>query len=176
MIDTKRKEELSYAYLLAVCAPKGIAVERQHHDDDSIDVIIKRKIVFKDNSCFNVALGVQLKATSIELKKGNGYVSYDLPVKNYNDICTIGTMKICLCVLELPSEIDKCVVCDTEKLMLHYRMYWHLLDDVPKTDNRTTIRLKIPDTNLLTPTTVMELVQRIAEESKYGNTDRTISR
>jgi len=40
MIDTKRKEELSLAYLQAVCAVRGISLNYNKHDDDGIDLTL----------------------------------------------------------------------------------------------------------------------------------------
>jgi len=46
MTEPKRKEELSFSYLNALCAYGSIDFERITHDDDSRDVQIKKFIKF----------------------------------------------------------------------------------------------------------------------------------
>lgn len=48
MDKEKIKEDLSICYLKTIAAVNGIALERIEHDEDSVDVIIK-KLVYHDN-------------------------------------------------------------------------------------------------------------------------------
>ena len=41
MDTSSKKEELSIAYISALCAVAGISFDRQFHDDDSTDATIK---------------------------------------------------------------------------------------------------------------------------------------
>ena len=60
----KIKEDLSICYLKTIAAVKGIAVERIEHDEDSVDVIIKKVLNTNKNIPFNSQISVQLKSTS----------------------------------------------------------------------------------------------------------------
>jgi len=99
MIESKRKEEISKSYLNAVCAVKGIAMEPQTHDDDSIDAILKKIVHRPDGSKYNAAISVQLKSTSSGCPERGGHYSYRLKVKNYNDLRLSATMKSYLFLL-----------------------------------------------------------------------------
>ena len=60
----KIKEDLSICYLKTIAAVRGIAVERIEHDEDSVDVVIKKVLNIDKNVSFNSQISVQLKATS----------------------------------------------------------------------------------------------------------------
>ena len=131
MIDNLRKEDLSLSYLSAVCAYKGIAVELQRHDEDSIDVIIKKTIKRNNGNDFVTLLSVQLKATSQTLVENDGGFSYPLPIKNYNDLRKDSTVPMMLCVLRLPDKEEEWVTHSVKELILRNCMYWCDLTKLP---------------------------------------------
>ena len=59
MNESKRKEEISKSYLNTICAVNGVSMEIQTHDDDSIDVILKKIIVRTDGCKYNAHISVQ---------------------------------------------------------------------------------------------------------------------
>ncbi|MCL2153763.1 MAG: DUF4365 domain-containing protein [Oscillospiraceae bacterium] len=81
MIETVRKEEISKNYLNAVCAIKGISMEPQEHDDDGLDVILKKIITFSNGTRFNALMSVQLKSTSSDYTEYADHYSYPLKKK-----------------------------------------------------------------------------------------------
>ena len=87
----KIKEDLSICYLKTIAAVRGIAVERIEHDEDSVDVVIKKVLNIDKNVSFNSQISVQLKATSSKSQYsiGKQEISYKLKVKNYNDLAPI---------------------------------------------------------------------------------------
>lgn len=163
MIDNLRKEDLSLSYLSAVCAYKGIAVEFQRHDEDSIDVIIKKTIKRNNGNDFVTLLSVQLKATSQTLVENDGGFSYPLPIKNYNDLRKDSTVPMMLCVLRLPDKEEEWVEHSVKELILRNCMYWCDLTKLPDVDNTTNVSIHIPLENSLTPEKVLTLMQRVAE-------------
>lgn len=163
MIDNLRKEDLSLSYLSAVCAYKGIAVELQRHDEDSIDVIIKKTIKRNSGNDFVTLLSVQLKATSQILVESNGGFSYPLPIKNYNDLRKDSAVPMMLCVLRLPNSEAEWVAHSVKELILRNCMYWCDLAKLPNVDNTTNVSVHISLENSLTPEKVLELMQRVAE-------------
>ncbi len=48
----KIKEDLSICYLKTIAAVRGIAVERIEHDEDSVDVVIKKVLNIDKNVSF----------------------------------------------------------------------------------------------------------------------------
>lgn len=163
MIETLRKEELSLSYLNAVCAYKGIAVERQSHDEDSIDVIIKKTIKRNSGNDFVTLLNVQLKATSQILVENEIDFSYPLPIKNYNDLRKDSAVPMMLCVLRLPKREEEWVTHSVNELILRNCMYWCDLTKLPDSDNTANVSIRIPWENTLTPDKALELMQRVAE-------------
>ena len=99
----KIKEDLSICYLKTIAAVRGITVERIEHDEDSVDVVIKKVLNIDKNVSFNSQISVQLKATSSKSQYGIGKqeISYKLKVKNYNDLCMPATMPSMLALLIL---------------------------------------------------------------------------
>ena len=163
MIDTLRKEELSLSYLNAVCAYKGIAVKYQRHDEDSIDVIIKKTMTRSNGQELITLLCVQLKATAQELVKDEKGFSFPLKIKNYNDLRMESAVPMMLCVLRLPNREEDWLTHTVDELILRNCMYWCDLTKLPETDNSTNVTIHIPWENTLTPETVLNLMQKVAE-------------
>ena len=164
MIDTKRKEELSLSYLNAICAYAGIAVEPQKHDDDSIDVIIKKRITRKDGRLYSAQLAVQLKSTSMDLIEDNNSIHYSLKVKNYNDLRMQSTMQQLLFLLVLPNDENNWIQHSIEQLIIRRCMYWLSFSDTEETENTDGITLLMPKLQVVSSDTLLALLQKVAEE------------
>ncbi len=163
MIDNLRKEDLSLSYLNAVCAYKGIAVELQRHDEDSIDVIIKKTIKRISGNDFVTLLNVQLKATSQILVENSDGFSYPIPIKNYNDLRKDSAVPMMLCVLRLPYNEEEWLTHSVNELILRNCMYWCDLTKLPDSNNTANVSIHIPWENTFTPEKALDLMQRIAE-------------
>lgn len=159
MLDAIRKEELSRCYLNAICAYKGIAVERPRLDYDSVDAIL-RATISRNGERVGAEINVQLKATSQRLKEDNIGFDFILPVKNYNDLRMKSAAPRMLCVLRLPLNEGEWVTHSINELILKNCMYWFDLTKLPNSDNTTSVTLHIPWANTLTPETVLELLRR----------------
>ena len=58
-------EDMSEAYLRALCAANGFSVDRGGHDNDGYDVVISCKgFVEPDSTVYSPKLEVQLKSSS----------------------------------------------------------------------------------------------------------------
>ena len=83
------KEELSRAYLMAVIAKSGMMFSKSELDygiDGSVkDVEIREEDGKKRHVETGFSIDIQLKAT-VNTTIENGYISYKLDVKNYNDL------------------------------------------------------------------------------------------
>ena len=162
MIDTVRKEELSRSYINAICAYKGIAVEFQRHDDDSIDAILKTTLT-RNGGPFVAQINVQLKATSQQLVEDKTGFSFPLPIKNFEDLRKASSVPMMLCVLRLPDKEEDWVTHTVNELILRNCMYWCDLTKLPNTINTTNVTIHIPWKNTLTPENALSLMKKVAE-------------
>ena len=158
----KIKEDLSICYLKTIAAVRGIAVERIEHDEDSVDVVIKKVLNIDKNVSFNSQISVQLKATSSKSQYsiGKQEISYKLKVKNYNDLCMPATMPSMLALLILPEEMEEW----TDELMIKGKMFWLSLQNQEVSDNKDNVTVKIPKENILNADTIENLIKKAAEE------------
>lgn len=163
----KTKEDLSVCYLETIAAANGIALERINHDEDSIDVIIK-KIIYDEYKMpiFNSQISLQLKATSSvsQYKIDENYISYALKVKNYNDLCVPASMPSILALLLLPENKEEWVTWTPDELIIKGKMYWLSLQGHKTSDNNTNITVKIPKNNILNAMTIQKLIEKVARE------------
>jgi len=169
MDKEKIKEDLSICYLKTIAAVNGIALERIEHDEDSVDVIIK-KLVYHDNgkTKFNSQISVQLKATSSasQYTINEADISYVLKVKNYNDLCTPASMPSVLALLILPEIEEEWIGWTPDELMINGEMYWLSLRDQETSNNSASVTVKIPKNNILNNVTIEELIEKVAEEGE----------
>lgn len=162
----KIKEDLSICYLKTIAAVRRIAVERIEHDEDSVDVVIKKVLNIDKNVSFNSQISVQLKATSSKSQYGIGKqeISYKLKVKNYNDLCMPATMPSMLALLILPEEMEEWTKWTPDELMIKGKMFWLSLQNQKVSDNKDNVTVKIPKENILNADTIENLIKKAAEE------------
>jgi hypothetical protein len=79
---SQRKEQFSKAYLRAVSSVAGFRLSEPSVDDDSVDWTVSGRGSYK--VLRSPKLDVQLKCTERWTSR-NGYFSFPLEVKNYND-------------------------------------------------------------------------------------------
>lgn len=166
MNDETIKEELSVCYLSAISSINGIALERHHRDDDSIDVEIKKVVIRKDGFRFNSQISIQLKATSSQTQYsiGENEITYKLNVKNYNDLCSLSVMPSMLGLLILPPDKNDWISWNEQELILKGQFFWISLQGRKLSNNSNTINVKIPKTNRLKPDNIESLLNKVAEE------------
>jgi len=164
MVDTKRQEEISKSYLNALCATKGISMEDQVHDDDSIDVILKRTIRRADSSWYNASISVQLKSTSSDYTEFESHYSYPLKKKNYDDLRMRATIKPYLFLLLLPRDENEWVTHSIEQLIIRKCMYWLDLEGLPDKENTSTVSVHLLKTNVVSSDALVALLHDVAEE------------
>lgn len=158
------KEDLSICYLKTIAACNEIALEEIRHDDDSEDVKIKKTIEIEDFGPFVSELKFQLKTTSSETmySEDDEYISYKLNVKNYNDLCTQSTTPIVLGLLILPGNKDEWVNCTATELRLKGRMFWLNLQKNDKSQNKDSVMVRIPKSNILNEKNIEKLLESVA--------------
>ncbi len=161
LLDTVRKEELSRSYLNAICAYKGIAVERPDQDYDSVDVMLRATLT-RNGMPFVTQINAQLKATSQQLSEDDIGFDFVLPIKNFNDLRMASTAPMMLCVLRLPNKEEDWITHSIGELILRQCMYWCDLTKYPSTNNTTNVTIHIPWKNTLTPEMALNLMEKVA--------------
>lgn len=153
------ESELSLAYLHAVAANEGFAVDVPHIDSDSVDAEIcaKGKI---DNSSIKHSpkIQVQLKATFNPIINAQGVISYSLPIKNYDDLRVDTVLPRLLVLLVLPAVQTDWLTHQPDRLILQKCAYYINLKGLPVSNNAGHQTVHIPTVNMLTPTVLKELM------------------
>lgn len=166
MDKNARKEDLHISYISALCAAAGISYDTQRHDDDSTDGIIKKRIFFEDGGFFDSLLRIQLKSTSSKSQyvDHGDYISYQLKVKNYNDLCTPSTTPIILGVFILPEEESDWLHWSTEELLIKGCMYWADFTGQKPSDNKSEITVTLDKSNIINQYSLLDILTKIAKE------------
>ena len=139
--QTWRMEQFSRAYVQAVAAAAGVSVAKPEVDDDSIDLTLQRRTVGTIRR--SPRLDLQLKATYADCLS-HDQLSYDLKVKNYDDLrdTALAVPRILVVVL-LPANVEKWVDHSEDQLALFRCGYWLSLRGMEQTDNATKRRVHL---------------------------------
>jgi len=162
MTNQNIESELSYAYLHAICSKAGLSCKQGDRHDDAAGV--DAEIIYRGKLAHpyltEIQLNIQLKATTIQPVVTEKGFSYFLQgIKRYNRLRTNDSSiyKI-LVVLFLPENSDDWLTCSEEELILKKAAYWVNLYGAPGVDTTSGTTIYIPTSNILTPETLMNLV------------------
>jgi len=165
---TNIQEEFSYAYIHAITAAAGYALEQKPRlvDNQGIDITIRGAGRRGINRA--PVLDAQIKSTSIEILTGNQKsFPYDLDVIAYNDLrLEEYTAPMILIVVVVPKDRLKWIEQSEDKLCLRKCAYWLSLEGRAETSNKEQIRIPIPRSNLLTVDALREIMNRVKERKK----------
>ena len=150
-----QEEELSLAYVAAVAAKAGYVMAKSSKDRDGIDLMIQ------GGSANWPSIGIQLKATVNLGPARDRYFRFALKRRNYDLLRGERTMMPrLLVVLDLPRNADQWLEISSEALMLRRAAYWVSLRGSPKTSNKTSTTIKIPEENLFDVLGLRALMER----------------
>ena len=161
-------EDLSIAYIQAICAYASIDLDLVRHDGDSTDVVLKKSLYFKEIGRYDTRIDVQLKATSQKLKETLDTVHYPLKMKNYNDLRTVGSTRKFLFVMLLPCNETEWLSQSNEELIMRRCMYWHDLLNAPVSDNSDNIMLPINKGQFVSPGNLLRLLSDVGGKEVFG--------
>ena len=154
------KELLSRAFVLALAAKAGFNVSVRELDYGvdatlcSVRVDAARRRRVEDG--FSIHL--QLKAT-IDWEIDDADVVYDLEAKTWNDMVVRDeTRPLHLGLLCLDRDAGDWLSCVEERLILQRCCYWYNATGQQPTTNATRTRIRIPRANLLTPDSLIALM------------------
>ena len=153
------ESEISLAYLHAVAASVGFAVDIPHVDSDSVDAIVVAKGKIDDTSvAISPRIEVQLKATTHATINAIGDISYSLPIKNYDDLRSDTMVPRLLVLLMLPLQQTEWLIHHPDKLILQKCSYFLNLKGMPASLNMSNQTVYIPSANMLTPKALKHLM------------------
>lgn len=169
MPNTKqaRMEDVSVAYVQAICAQNGYTMGPVARDNDGIDVTITC-VGYPDVGCKRIspALAVQLKASYGKfIQLASGDFSFALPVKNYNKLILANRLiPAILVVLQMDQDENNWVIHHNDKLEIKKCAYWVNLKGLPPTKNKDSINVTIPKGNVFSCNGLKDIMIKIAKE------------
>lgn len=165
MTDNLQKEELSIAYINAICAKAKIKFDMVRRDEDGVDATIR-----KDVNAVSAIFGIQLKSTTVKgVSKGftnadSENFTYPLKIKNYNDLIGKSTYPRLLMLLVLPENEDEWFLQDTENLIMRKCMYYKNLFNESSSNNSETVNIEISKQDICSPQNLEKLFSDYVEE------------
>ena len=163
--DTDVEEQLSIAYLHAVCAHARMCKGDTTRLEDNAGIDAKVTAWFPPNGddLEEVDLKIQLKATKVEPKEKNGHYSYSLKKAHYDQLrkMRVVTQRI-LVVLFLPPNFDDWLSHSDQELLLRRSAYWVSLRGAAASTNDSSQTIYLPKSQPLKPQTLQELASKIS--------------
>ena len=152
-------EQCSRAYVQAVAATAGCTTARPEVDDDSVDLILKRKTV--GTPVRSPQLDVQIKSTGRDCI-GEKDVSFALKRKNYDELRDpdLAVPRI-LIVVVMPPNIEHWLDHDEGRLAIKKCCYWISLLGEPEYDQQS-VTVTIPRSQLFNVQSVDAIFTRLA--------------
>ena len=154
-----QKEQFSFAYARAIAAVAQIEVSEPSVDDDSIDLMFKRK------GGGGVVRSPQIDAQVKCSESANvhaDYIAYPLKLKNYEELrpTDILVLKILIVVI-VPENLGDWLNHSETELSMRKCGYWFSLRGMPPTNNDTSVTIRLPRANQFTVTQLLQMMQRI---------------
>jgi len=150
-----QKERLSFVYVRALAAKAGYVVSTPEVDRDSVDLRIE------SGRSMHPFLDFQLKATTVLGDPREGFLSFRLSRKNYDDLRLTTMVPRFLVVLELPEERERWLTVSKEKLVMRRRAYYlSLQEEGLEAVDTKSVTVHIPECNLFTVNSLCALMRR----------------
>jgi Domain of unknown function (DUF4365) len=116
-------------------------------------------------------LDFQAKAT-VDWELSDGHIVYDLEAKTYNDMAQRSEAEttLMLILLCLPNTRAQWHGATAHETIMRHCCYWHIILDGAQTSNTSKKRVFIPETQILTPDTLNQLLtaERIRRERQLA--------
>lgn len=164
--ESIRMEDVSEAYVRALCAVNGYSITKSNHDNDGYDIEVECKgQVASDSLRYSPMVQMQLKASYAKIKEHpDGSITYPLEVKNYKWLIEPRRMTpMILVVFSMHQDRGLWVQHTNDYLKITKRAYWISLRGRADTQNAGTINITIPATNILTQDSLREIMLKISK-------------
>jgi hypothetical protein len=157
-----QKEEFSYAYIYAVASAAGCICQRTNTPLDQLGVdLIITGIAESGLPNFPI-LYLQVKCTSRDILNENS-LRYPLNIKNYQELSANNAYPPrIIIVVVIPDRVNDWLQQTEAELCLKRCAYWLSLEGAAATDNKESVTISIPRTNIFSAETLIAIMQRIA--------------
>lgn len=153
-----QQEQYGNAYITALAAVAGFAMNKPTVDDDSIDWVIAARGPYK--TFVSPKIEVQLKCP-YGFTADEATIGYSISMKNYNDLRNPRVMvPRVLIVVCIPAAIEEWIGYHDEGLTLKRCAYWKSLVNEPDVTNKTEITVRLPKSQRLTVESLQLLMDR----------------
>lgn len=159
--ETACQEEFSKAFLHALSAISGCDYSKPNTDYDSVDAVIAADLQGK--AFKSPRIEIQLKCQKTDFSELGEHISYELGIKNYNDLRAQTALPRLLVLVQIPKERNDWISCNATELILNHYAHWTSLAGSPETPNTRSVTIKIPRANQLSKNTLLELLQKVAD-------------
>lgn len=156
-------EELSLAYVSAVVAVAGFALEPTKRDKDSVDFRVCARGQATGTTLKSPEIGVQLKSWKVAPPTEPTF-SYALKQKNYDDLRGKHMVPRILVVFTMPEDAAEWLLHDEQRLVLQRCAYWKSLTGLPDNANTKTTTVRMERANVFDPAAVTALLAKAARE------------
>ena len=166
-IQQFKMEDMSEAYLRALCAANGFSIDRSNHDNDGYDVAISCKgLLTNDSVRRSPKLDIQLKSSYSKITShDDGSISFQLEVKNYKTLIETDRMvPQILVVFHMHRDETLWLEHCTDWLKITKCAYWICLQGYEDTANTNTISVTIPSDHVLTKEALWDIMIRISKQ------------
>lgn len=163
MITNQHIEEgLSHACVQAIAAIAGFTLSKPE-PDYGVDGSFNEVSITNGRRCLSgFSLHFQTKA-STQWQQNEDEIIYDLEAKTYNDLIQMqgsGGVPCILILLTLPTEQQRWLECAATRVTIGGGCYWYYPSG-SSTSNQRTKRIHISKQQLLTPDSVIELLNKV---------------
>ena len=162
-----KMEDMSEAYIRALCAANGFSIDRSNHDNDGYDVEISCKGRMEpDSTLHSPKLDIELKSSSSKITThDDGSITYSLEVKNYKTLIESNRMiPQILVVFHMHRDEQLWLEHTPEWLKITKCAYWISLKGNEDTNNEHTINITIPSDHILTKESLWEIMTKISKQ------------
>lgn len=162
-----KMEDMSEAYLRALCAANGYSIGKVEHDNDGLDIAVRCKGKAADDSILvSTEVEIQLKSSYAQITThDDGSINYSLEVKNYKWLIDTNRMiPLILVVFYMPNDEAQWIEQTVDWMKIKKCAYWISLKGQADTDNKEKISIHIPAANLLTKDSLKEIMVKISKQ------------
>jgi len=162
-----KMEDMSEAYLRALCAANGFSIDRSNHDNDGYDVEISCKDRLTPDSLLrSPKLDVQLKSSYSKITcNEDGSITFSLEVKNYKTLIQTDRMvPQILVVFHMHKDETLWLEHTSDWLKITKCAYWINLQGYKDTENEHTININIPSDHILTKESLLDIMVKISKQ------------
>jgi hypothetical protein len=144
--ETWRMQDFSSAYVRAISAVAGCSVTKPDVDNDSIDLILKRKR--EGTKIRSQQLDIQLKSTYTDCVRAD-HIAYSLKIKNYNELrpLNVAVARV-LVIVTMNPEAGNWLDHTEDNLSLFKCGYYTSLRGMPQVANKSGVTIRIPRTQV----------------------------